>query len=248
MLSEEAILAEQSLLDMCSLVASLTGGQRLQGRLGEIFRPGFPFPSFYGRVALRGVSDEDASDALRLVREAALMLVSYTQGCVPKRMGDLLQEAGYAPMVTQTGMILKLKEHSFAESPQVVRIGLDRIEEWGETCCRAFDKPPEQPAFEAMVRREDCYFYGFEEDGRLIGTTLLYTEDGNAGIHEVGVLPECRRRSVAGRLLRHALTQAKRDGAKIATLQASALGEPLYRALGFKAVSKLATWIMPPQA
>jgi len=164
------------------------------------------------------------------------------------REGDLLQEAGYAPMVTQTGMILKLKEHSFAESPQVVRIGLDRIEEWGETCCRAFDKPPEQPAFEAMVRREDCYFYGFEEDGRLIGTTLLYTEDGNAGIHEVGVLPECRRRSVAGRLLRHALTQAKRDGAKIATLQASALGEPLYRALGFKAVSKLDTWIMPPQA
>ena len=246
--NEEAILVEQSLLDMCALVASLTGGQHLRPRLAEIFRPGFPFPSFYGRVALRGVAEEDAPEALRLVREAALMLVSYTQGSVPESMGALLRQAGYAPMVTQTGMLLRLNAHCFAESPQVVRVGPERIAEWGEVCCRAFDKPSEQPAFEAMVRRDDCYFYGYEEDGRLIGTTLLYTENGNAGIHEVGVLPECRRRSVAGRLLRHALTQARRDGAEIATLQASALGEPLYRALGFEAVSRLDTWIRPPRA
>ncbi len=247
MIPNEAVSVEQSLLDMCALVASLTGGRELRPRFAAVYRPGFPFPSFYGRVALHDVAEEDAQEAMRVVREADLMLVSYTQGGVPESMGALLREAGYAPMVTQTGMLLELAGHGFAESPQVVRVGRGRIAEWGEVSARAFNKPSEQPAFDAMVRRDDCYFYGYEEDGRLIGTTLLYTADGNAGIHEVGVLPECRRRSVAGRLMRHALTQAKRDGAKISTLQASALGEPLYRALGFRAVSRLDTWIKPPQ-
>ena len=246
MILKEAVLAEQSLLDMCALVAELTGGQVLAPALAAVYRPGFPFPSFYGRAALHGVAAEDAEEALRIIREAAPMLVSYTQGNVPENMGALLQSEGYAPMVTQTGMLLSLAGRCFAASPQVVRVGAARIAEWGETCCRAFGKPPEQPAFEAMVRREDCYFYGYEEDGAILGTTLLYTRNGNAGIHEVGVLPEHRRRGVALCLMRHALAQALRDGAQIATLQASALGEPLYRSLGFESVSKLDTWIKPP--
>ncbi len=244
MLTKDAVLAEQSLLDMCALVAELTGGLQLHPGLAHVYRPGFPFPSFYGRAALHDVSDADAEAAMRIVREAGLMLVSYTRGSVPEDMDGLLRGAGYAPMTTQTGMVLRMAGRSFAESPQVVRVGPERIAEWGEVNSRAFGKPSEAPAFEAMVRREDCYFYGYEENGAIIGTTLLYTLNGNAGIHEVGVLPECRRRSVAGRLLRHALKQAQRDGASIATLQASALGEPLYRALGFEAVSKLDTWIM----
>ncbi len=242
MRSKEAILAEKSLLDMCLLVAELTGGQSLHPALADVYLPGFPIPSFYGRVSLRNVVPEDAENALRIVREAGQMFVSYTQGSVPDNMGALLSAEGYVPMTTQTGMLLRLDTQDYAESPQVVRIGPDRIVEWGERNSRAFGKPPETEAFDAMVRHDGCYFFGYEEDGALIGTTLLYTVDGNAGIHEVGVLPECRRRGVADRLLRHALAQAKRDGASIATLQASAMGEPLYRTLGFEAVSRIDTF------
>ncbi len=242
--ANKAFLAEQSLLDMCALVASLTGGRQQHPKGAHVYRPGFPYPSFYGRVALHNVAPEDAEAVLRVVREAGLMFVSYTRGSVPDNMGELLRGAGCALMTTQTGMVLNMAGRGFAESPQVVRVGPDRIAEWGEVNSRAFGKPSELPAFKAMVQRGDCWFYGYEEDGAIIGTTLLYTENGNAGVHEVGVLPECRRRSVAGRLLRHALAQAQRDGASIATLQASALGEPLYRAPGFEAVSKLDTWIM----
>jgi hypothetical protein len=156
MIPNEAVSVEQSLLDMCALVASLTGGRELHPRFASVYRPGFPFPSFYGRVALHDVSEEDAQEVLRVVREADLMLVSYTQGGVPERMGALLGEAGYAPMVTQTGMLLELAGHGFAESPQVVRVGRGRIAEWGEVSARAFNKPSEQPAFDAMVRRDDC--------------------------------------------------------------------------------------------
>ena len=247
MLTNEAVQAEQSLLDMCALVVSLTGGQQLHARFGDSFRPGFPTPSFYGRTALRGAADAQPQDVLHTVREADLMLVSYTQGSVPEGLPALLPDAGYVPMVTQTGMLLRLEGRSFAAAPQVVRIGPDRIEEWGDVNCIAFDKPPEQPAFAAMVQCDGCFFYGYEEDGKLIGTTLLYTRNGNAGIHEVSVLPEYRRRGIAGRLLCSALAQAKRSGADVATLQASALGEPVYRTLGFEPVSLLDTWIRPPQ-
>ena len=243
----EAALAEQSLLDMCALVASLTGGRCDRSPLGTVVRAGFPFPSFYSRVSLGPVAPEQTESALKLVREAALMLVSYTRSNVPETLPEQLAALGYVPMVTQTGMLLPLEKQDFRPQPQVVRIRPDRIGDWAETVCRAFDKPDEGPAFAAMAQREDCYFYAFEQNGALLGTTLLYTENGNAGIHEVGVLPEHRRRGVALALMRHALAQAKRDGAAYATLQASALGEPLYRARGFRAVSTLDTWIRPPK-
>ena len=236
MLTNEAVQAEQSLLDMCALVVSLTGGQQLSTRFGDSFRPGFPAPSFYGRTALRGAADAQPQDVLHTVREADLMLVSYTQGSVPEALPALLPDAGYVPMVTQTGMLLRLEGRSFAAAPQVVRIGPDRIEAWGDVNCIAFDKPPEQPAFAAMVQCDDCFFYGYEEDGRLIGTTLLYTRNGNAGIHEVSVLPEYRRRGIGRALVEALCAEARARGARLLHLEGRASNSPalaLYEASGF---------------
>ena len=69
MRSEKSILAEQSMLDMCALVVSLTGGQHLESPYASIFRPRFQFPSFYGRVTLHDVAPEDAG-AFHLHRDA----------------------------------------------------------------------------------------------------------------------------------------------------------------------------------
>ena len=128
MRSEKAILAEQSMLDMCALVVSLTGGQHLESPYASVFRPNFQFPSFYGRVTLHDVAPEDAGEALRLVREAGQMFVSWTQGSVPENMGELLRDAGCVPMTTQTGTGLKPSDTAVAMAIGPIRLATAVLE------------------------------------------------------------------------------------------------------------------------
>ena len=245
----EIVLAEQSLRDMCALVAELTGGTHTAiGSAAELYRAGYAGPCFYSRLALNAVT---AAEAAELTGRFGMPLVSYAREILEQaeagavtRLGALLHEMGYALLATQTGMLLRLDpETAGAPQPGVVRVARAEIGAWSDAVCRAFHKPDELPSFQAMAECDDCFFYACREGGAIVGTTLLYTRDGNAGIHEVGVLPEYRRSGIAEKLVRHALYQAGRSGARLATLQASAMGEPLYRKLGFQACGTLDTWV-----
>ena len=70
-------------------------------------------------------------------------------------------------------------------------------------------------------------------DGRPVATVALFEGKEAAGIYWVGTLPEARHRGIAGAMTCHALLEAKKAGYEIATLNASAAGQPLYRKLGF---------------
>lgn len=52
-----------------------------------------------------------------------------------------------------------------------------------------------------------------------------------------------RRHGVARALLRGVLGDAHRRGARTATLQSTAMGEPLYRSLGFRPVGRYDEWV-----
>ena len=49
-----------------------------------------------------------------------------------------------------------------------------------------------------------------------------------------GTRPEHRRKGVARQMMDHLIGQARARGLRHATLQASAMGEPLYSQLGFR--------------
>jgi predicted acetyltransferase len=66
------------------------------------------------------------------------------------------------------------------------------------------------------------------------GTALLCTHHGVAGFHMAGTRPEHRRRGVARQMMHHLIAEARSRGLEMATLQASAMGEPLYSQLGFR--------------
>jgi ribosomal protein S18 acetylase RimI-like enzyme len=48
-----------------------------------------------------------------------------------------------------------------------------------------------------------------------------------------GTRPEHRRKGIARRMMHHLIDEARARGLRYATLQASAMGEPLYDELGF---------------
>jgi GNAT superfamily N-acetyltransferase len=78
-------------------------------------------------------------------------------------------------------------------------------------------------------------------DGQPVGTSVAYLSDGIVGVYLVAVLPRMRRQGVGEALTwRATLT----DPTAPSTLQASALGQPLYERMGYVTALDCATWIM----
>jgi GNAT superfamily N-acetyltransferase len=67
------------------------------------------------------------------------------------------------------------------------------------------------------------------------------------GLSNVGTLPGYRRRGLAGRLVALALRDARREGARLATLTATPEARLLYESLGFRAVGAIEQWVPDPE-
>ncbi|GGP17976.1 GNAT family N-acetyltransferase [Nonomuraea glycinis] len=74
-------------------------------------------------------------------------------------------------------------------------------------------------------------------DGRMVGTCTLSLGTDVAALYCIATHPDHRRRGIATALTLDALRIARNSGRRIATLQSSSAGEPVYRRIGFETVS-----------
>jgi GNAT superfamily N-acetyltransferase len=79
-------------------------------------------------------------------------------------------------------------------------------------------------------------------NGVPVASSNLFLSGGIAGIYQVAVLPEFRRRGCGRRITLAPLLAARGAGAQAAILQATALGEPVYLRLGFRTLCMLARY------
>ena len=250
-------LAEESLKDCCVYLAKIRGGEVAKNEKSIATVPIAGDFSWYNRTFLDKGFDG----------ELQTPLVCFSDYNADDKMKALIKDSGYVPMVSQAGMVLDLEKYvpmaeaekasgvaaegigsEIGKSSGVVieRIGEADIDEWSTCVCEAFKKPPEN-VFKGIGSDERLYIYACRKDGKIIGSTMLFVENKNAGIHEVGMLDEFRGKGYAKLLLDTALVEGKRLGAEYASLQASDLGRPLYERLGFEVVSKIETYIKPPK-
>lgn len=68
----------------------------------------------------------------------------------------------------------------------------------------------------------------------VIGTAILYIDNGIAGIHAVGVIPTMRKMGFADEIMKALINMAIESNATHAVLQASKMGIGIYRRLGFQ--------------
>lgn len=96
-------------------------------------------------------------------------------------------------------------------------------------------------ALHAAVR----IFVGYRE-GRPVATAMILFTHAVAGIYWVGTVEAARGRGYAAALTRHASNAGFDDGARVVTLQASVMGEPIYRRLGYRTVGRQ-KWFLSPK-
>jgi ribosomal protein S18 acetylase RimI-like enzyme len=116
----------------------------------------------------------------------------------------------------------------------------DGLRTWTDTMVRAFELPCDWTAwFEARCRALGfgawIHYLG-RVAGQPVATATLFTNAGIAGIHNVGTLPDARRRGLAGALTLAALHEARSRGLQQAVLHASEMGQPVYERLGFRRI------------
>jgi GNAT superfamily N-acetyltransferase len=116
----------------------------------------------------------------------------------------------------------------------VASIGFGALEEyedaWYEICAEAvFDQP--------------FWTYLGMLDGQPVATSQLFLSAGVAGIYNVTSLPEVRGRGIGAAITQAPLLDARAIGYHVAILQASAMGYPVYRRLGFQDYGKLSVYL-----
>jgi ribosomal protein S18 acetylase RimI-like enzyme len=84
--------------------------------------------------------------------------------------------------------------------------------------------------------------YRVDHHGKPAAVALALHHNQDCGVSFVATVPKARRRGLASEVMRQALRQARNDGCTTTTLQATDVGERLYRALGYRHLCVMQLW------
>jgi GNAT superfamily N-acetyltransferase len=170
----------------------------------------------------------------------------------PSNLVQHLLDAGFQHDESEPGMALDL--HGFqsdeAQSPAglAVRrvVSEDMLKDWVNVW--AFGAPDHIPLLQQVYSQlgyQDARYryYVAYLNGKPVATVMLFIAAGVTAIHHVVTLPEARKRGVGTAITAYALTEAQREGYRIAILTASEDGFNIYRKLGFQVYSTIHKYV-----
>jgi ribosomal protein S18 acetylase RimI-like enzyme len=145
--------------------------------------------------------------------------------------------------------VMAIDLQAFAELPLPGELTIRRVtteaelREYVEACAEPIGVPAD--SVDDMVERESAYAPGEGHlirlvgrvDDRTVGTAAVLLGDEVAAIYWVATDPAYRQRGIATALTTETLRLAREAGLSIATLQASSMGQRVYRRIGFETVT-----------
>jgi GNAT superfamily N-acetyltransferase len=178
----------------------------------------------------------------------------------PSDLADFLKKAGFSVDEDGPGMaviLAELNENRSIPAGSSVRVVQDdeARREWCRTMASGFEIPAEKVEFAvnswqyviSRVEAENTVAYTTYLDGRPVATSLLQLGGGVAGIYGVATIPEARRKGIGALATLYPLLQARDMGYKVGILQASDMGFPLYRSLGFQEYCRVSSYFWRPK-
>ena len=100
---------------------------------------------------------------------------------------------------------------------------------WCEVVSSVFGIKVDFELLKFLFLRKEPHFYLGEFEGKSVSALMLYLSSGVAGLHAVSTLPQYRGRGFGLSISRKALIDALKMGYHVGVLQASSLGEIIYK-------------------
>ncbi len=220
-------------------------GGRVERRDGYVrWLCSIPMPFFNGICGVPATDDLDAGldDALAPFDAGSIPLLWIVPP--PADIDDRLAARGFA-VEHIPGMAVDLAALRAAEPPagvSLVEVKDDPDEI--EACVRVTEVANEMPdettppmlrAIARLPARDHIRAFMATADGEPAASAVLLEWAGVAGLYNVGTLPAFRGRGLGTFVSLSALEAGRADGYRFGVLQATAVGERLYRSIGFEA-------------
>jgi GNAT superfamily N-acetyltransferase len=163
----------------------------------------------------------------------------------PPNQGDYLLQHGFAQVTQFSGMFIELSrvdESLVSTTGLEIKVvsGESDLLAWARVVTEgAFNRPAaEADGFYGIIKPllgcPDAKFYlGFHE-GIPVSTSMLFLSDGVVGVYFVVTHPDHRKKGYGSELTLAVLRDGRRTGYQTSVLQATSMGEPIYRRIGFK--------------
>lgn len=208
------------------------------------FTTGLPMGLFNGCVA---VGPTDPADLLASIRWIAGLRFPHrvwiredltaALDAIPLDLG-MVREAWSAPaMVLQPGAVRPPPAPGVTARVVEGQAALDEYLEIhvrkGMSPALAHQMFPASFAADPEVRFITAYL-----DGRPVGTAMAIRTGDTSGVYNVGTLAEARRRGIGSAVTWAAVEAGQAWGCDTIVLQSSEMGLPMYRAMGFRTVTR----------
>jgi len=256
--SKSAIAAHiENFVAFWSCYGSAPGGEFHNTPEMTYFISGIPYPLFNGVLRANITTTETAIKALVERLNVRRVPAFWWQGPTtePGNLADILARHGFVFAGNTPGMAVDLQtvlwDRPLPAGLQVKLVNdAELLTSYLRTLAASSGIPLSlhdmllkvETGGVAMSGAELWRYVGFL-NGVPVATSAMVLYAGVAGIYAVSTLPEARNKGIGSALTIVPLRHAVERGYRIATLQASEMGLPIYEKIGFKTVFQFALYL-----
>jgi ribosomal protein S18 acetylase RimI-like enzyme len=236
-----------SLAHFYELVAESSEGARLVRREGVL---GCVVPATPGRSFPNGVVYEDPDalaaalpDLERSYRDAGVRAWTVWVPETDRAATQVLEKLGHVLDGVPREMAAPLEELDLDPRRELELDPTPAAQDIAYINSSAYEMPEFQAALGGFpVGAWGVHAYVAREGGSAVACAVAADNGTDCEICLVATLSQARGRGLAGELMRQALRDARDRGCETTSLEASAAGEPIYRAMGYRDLGTLQMW------
>jgi ribosomal protein S18 acetylase RimI-like enzyme len=205
--------------------------------------------NWFSRIFMANFKESDISTSIEqiasMIKKLNISASWYiTPQSHPANLQKFLKFHGFTHKDDWSAMAIDLKTtpESF-DIPEAMEIkevlNLDELKTWTDILVKSFEFPEITQSYKkyfinaGLESLNSHYYLGFL-NGKPAATGVLFDGEGAAGLFYIGTVPEARRQGIAKAMVCYLLSTAKKKGYPISVLQASEMGYPVYKKIGFK--------------